>query len=154
MFSCYSHCLERKMRLETGSNDSETSSSGGCGHLVFCLLPWWLKVSSWPLSLLRSLNALLCKVWCWVGEKKFSRIRRCPVECIAKYGWYLSGIHIRKMINCPLKQTSEVQVDYLQCAGVFQSVVSVKGLEQNLDWIFFPNFFSFPLVMHSLLSMW
>lgn len=55
------------------------------------------------------------------------------MECVAKCGWYLCGIHIRKMISCPLKQTSEAQVDYLQCAGVFQAVVSVKGLEQNLD---------------------
>lgn len=72
------------------------------------------------------------------------------MESIAKCGCYLYGIHVGKMINCPLKQTSEAQVDYLQCAGVFQAVVSVRGLEQNLDCKFFPNFFSFPLVMHLL----
>lgn len=69
------------------------------------------------------------------------------MEYITKCGCYLCGIHIGKMINFPLKQTSAAQVDYLQCAGVFQEVVSVRDLEQKLDCIFFSSFFSFPLVM-------
>lgn len=43
---------------------------------------------------------------------------------------------LEKMINFPLKQTSEAHVDYLQCAGVFQAVVSIRCLEQKLDCIF------------------
>lgn len=73
------------------------------------------------------------------------------MDCIAECGHYLCSIHIGKTINCPLKQTSQGQVHYLQCAGVFQVVVSVRGLEQNLDCIFFPNCFSFPLVIHSFI---
>lgn len=65
------------------------------------------------------------------------------MEYIAKCGCYLYSMYIRKMINFILTQTSEAQVDYLQCAVMFQVVVSVKGLEQTLDCIFFQITFSF-----------
>lgn len=74
------------------------------------------------------------------------------MESIAKCGCYLCGVHIGKMINCPLKQTFEAQVDYLQCAGVFQAVISLRSLEQSLDCMFFADSFSLPLVMHSFLG--
>lgn len=76
------------------------------------------------------------------------------MKCVAKCGCYFCDVDVGKMINCPLKQTSAAQVDYLHQAGVSQAVVSVRGLEQNLNCIFLPNFFLFPLVMYSFLSMW
>lgn len=50
---------------------------------------------------------------------------------------------LEKMINFPLKQTAEAHVDYLQCAGVFQAVVSIRCLEQKLDCIFSKFLFLF-----------
>lgn len=58
------------------------------------------------------------------------------------------------MINCPLKQTSVAQVDYLHGAGAFQAVASIRSLEQNVDCILFPDFFSFPSVMYIFLRAW
>lgn len=79
------------------------------------------------------------------------------MDCVAKCGCYLWGIHIGKTINHPLKQTCEGQVHYLQSAGMFQAVVSVRGLEQNSDCIFFSKLLFLSLshsFIHSFLSMW
>lgn len=141
---------EKKNEVQERMYLGSETSSGGYGHLVFCVLLWWPKASIITFVITQLIkHPLVQGVVLSRGER--NEIGPRPAPCPATPCPCV--VYIGKMIKCPFKQISEAQVDYLQFASVFLEVVLIRVLEQNLDCIFFLNSFSFPLVMYSFLSM-